>query len=61
YFSCSDNKLTSLEGVPKRVGSGFLCYNSNLTSLKGAPKKVGRDFYCVILVLSVGKSDITLP
>jgi hypothetical protein len=46
YFSCSNNRLTSLKGSPKWVGSDFYCYNNDLTSLKGSPKWVGSDFYC---------------
>jgi hypothetical protein len=45
-FNCSGNKLTSLEGAPKKVGGGFGCYNNALTSLKGAPHEVGGRFYC---------------
>ena len=46
YFSCSGNKLISLEGSPKEVGRGFYCSNNNLTSLEGSPKVVGGDFSC---------------
>jgi hypothetical protein len=46
YFDCSENRLTSLEGAPKRVGTDFLCSNNQLTSLVGAPEWVGRDFDC---------------
>ena len=45
-FSCSGNKLTSLEGAPKEVGGNFDCSRNQLTSLKGAPEKVGGDFSC---------------
>ena len=45
-FSCSWNKLTSLEGVPKEVSGSFYCLYNKLTSLEGAPKKVGGDFSC---------------
>jgi hypothetical protein len=45
-FICSNNKLTSLEGVPKEVNGDFGCYKNNLTSLKGIPGKVNGDFYC---------------
>jgi hypothetical protein len=45
-FNCDDNKLTSLEGAPKKVDGGFNCSDNNLTSLKGAPQEVGRDFHC---------------
>jgi len=46
YFDCSWNKLTSLEGCPKKVGKGFACSYNKLTSLRGCPKEVDTDFYC---------------
>ena len=46
YFDCSDNKLTSLKGAPKKVGGNFLCFGNNLTSLEGAPQEVGGSFLC---------------
>ena len=46
YFDCGYNKLTSLEGAPKKVGGGFYCWNNNLTSLMGSPVKVGGVYYC---------------
>lgn len=46
YFTCSDNRLTSLKGAPEKVGGFFDCYYNRLTSLDGAPKKVSGDFYC---------------
>ena len=46
HFSCSDNRLTSLEGAPRKVGGDFWCENNRLTSLEGAPRKVGGDFDC---------------
>ena len=45
-FYCPNNKLTTLEGAPKKVGGNFSCYNNKLTSLVGAPEKVGGNFYC---------------
>ena len=47
-FSCADcTSLTSLEGVPQKVGENFNCSKCpSLTSLEGAPQKVGGDFYC---------------
>ena len=45
-FYCHDNELTSLEGAPQKVGSGFVCNNNRLTDLKGAPQKVGSGFLC---------------
>lgn len=46
YFSCSDNKLTSLEGGPKWVGDSFYCYKNQLTTLEGGPEYVGGKFFC---------------
>jgi hypothetical protein len=46
YFSCSYNKLTSLEDCPKSVGDDFDCSDNKLTSLEGCPESVGGDFNC---------------
>ena len=46
YFVCDYNKLTSLEGVPIKVGRSFNCSNNQLTSLENAPSEVGGDFDC---------------
>ena len=42
-FSCADcTSLTSLEGVPQKVGWDFWCSNCpSLKSLEDAPKKIG--------------------
>ena len=45
-FSCTNSKLTSLEGAPSHVGRYFDCSNNQLTSLEGAPSHVGGDFGC---------------
>ena len=45
-FSCSNNKLLSLEGSPKIVRGQFTCSHNKLTSLVGAPIKVVDMFYC---------------
>ncbi len=45
-FYCSYNKLTSLEGAPRKVEGNFWCYENKITSLEGAPGKVSGDFYC---------------
>ena len=45
-FYCSNNKLTSLEGVPSVVKGNFYCSHNNLTSLEGAPSVVNGDFAC---------------
>ena len=46
FFSCSSNKLTTLEGAPKSVGENFWCSNNKLTTLEGAPLRVYGDFHC---------------
>jgi YHS domain-containing protein len=46
YFYCSNNHLTSLEGVPKSVGGDFYCHENKLTTLEGCPKRVGGYFFC---------------
>ena len=46
HFSCSDNRLTSLEGAPREVGRSFNCDDNLLTSLEGAPQKVRGGFSC---------------
>ena len=46
YFDCSNNNLTTLEGVPKKVGSNFWCNYNKLTSLEHSPKIVEGDFGC---------------
>lgn len=46
FFDCSGNKLTSLKGCPKEVGSWFDCSNNNLISLEYSPIIVGGDFNC---------------
>lgn len=45
-FSCSGNKLTTLEGCPREVGGNFMCSDNLLTSLEGCPKYIGYDFDC---------------
>jgi len=45
-FTCADNQLTSLEGVPKSVGGDFFCDNNQLTSLEGVPQSIDGHFYC---------------
>jgi hypothetical protein len=45
-FHCSNIKLTSLKGVPQKVGESFFCSHNKLTSLEGAPQNVGEGFYC---------------
>jgi hypothetical protein len=45
-FDCSENKLTSLEGGPIKVGGYFNCSHNQLTSLEGSPREIGKSFYC---------------
>jgi hypothetical protein len=42
-----NKKLTSLNGCPQEINSGFYCSNNKLTSLKGGPQKVGGSFVCI--------------
>jgi len=46
-FSCSFNKLVSLEGASEKVGGSFYCSYNKLVSLEGAPKIVDGDFWCI--------------
>jgi len=46
HFSCSNNKLTSLEGCPKSINGKFFCYLNELTTLEGGPKLVGDNYDC---------------
>ena len=45
-FNCSQNKLVSLKGAPKKVMHNFYCGRNKLFSLEGAPQKVGQVFSC---------------
>ena len=45
-FYCKNNRLTTLEGAPQKVGGHFDCRNNQLTTLEGAPQEVRRDFSC---------------
>ena len=45
-FTCSENKLTSLEGCPQEVGGYFSCIHNKLKDLIGGPQEVGGDYYC---------------
>ena len=40
HFSCSDKKITSLEGAPSSIGDSFYAYNNNLTSLHNIHKQI---------------------
>jgi hypothetical protein len=45
-FVCSNNKLTSLNNLPKYVGKSFYCDDNKLTSLTGIPAYVSGNFVC---------------
>ena len=47
YFHCGMNKLTSLKGCPRWVGSWFICGYNDLTSLEFSPYYVGGYFDCI--------------
>jgi len=44
-FSCSYNKLKTLDASPREVGDDFVCIGNPPISLEGAPLKVGSHFY----------------
>jgi len=46
YFTCLDNKITSLEGSPYWVGEDFSCSGNLLKTLEGGPYYVGGYFSC---------------
>jgi hypothetical protein len=46
FFSCSNNKLTSLEGAPLEISEHFNCYENQLISLQYSPLEVGGTFHC---------------
>jgi len=46
YFTCGQNKLTTLYGFPKKTW-GFSCHSNKITSLEHSPKIVVGDFLCV--------------
>jgi hypothetical protein len=45
-FNCSDNKLKTLEGCPRTVGSYFSCSVNQLKTLEGCPQTINGDFDC---------------
>ena len=45
-FYCMNNKLTSLEGAPRKVNGSFNCNGNLLEDLIGAPDYVGWAFAC---------------
>lgn len=42
-FVCSEKRLTSLKGSPKRVGGRFDCSYNQLICIEGLPKEIGGD------------------
>jgi hypothetical protein len=49
FFSCSGNKLTTLEGCPNYVGGNFACHGNNLTTVEHCSKYVGGYFMSDII------------
>jgi len=49
FFTCSENKLTTLEGCPNYVGGDFNCLDNKLISLEGCPSYIGGDFHSDII------------
>ncbi len=45
YFNCTNNNLTTLEGVPNYIGGNFRCNNNNLTDLEHFPEYVTGHVY----------------
>jgi hypothetical protein len=45
-FTCTHNKLETLEGCPNHITGSFDCTNNNLYSLEHSPKYVGGFFQC---------------
>ena len=57
-FYCYNNKLTSLEGVPKVIEGGFDCSHNNLKDLKGSPREVGENFDCSLNSTQFTENDV---
>lgn len=45
-FSCQNNQLSSLLGVPKCVLGLFACHNNLLHSYQHVPEYIGNSFFC---------------
>ena len=58
YFSCADNKLTSLEGAPSVVNNDFSCSYNNLTSLAGIHKIIKEIHGCADFNGNLIKSNV---
>lgn len=46
FFTCSDNKLTTLKGAPHTVCGSFYCNHNQLTTLEYSPTHVLSDYMC---------------
>jgi hypothetical protein len=45
-FNCKENRLTSLQGCPIKVGGNFRCYSNRITSLESGPEEVSGYYDC---------------
>ncbi len=45
-FFCDENRITSLEGVPRHIKGSFNCGENKLTSLDYGPKRVDGEYFC---------------
>ena len=45
-FNCANNRLTTLDGSPRKVGYIFYCYDNELTSFEGGPNTVLDNYHC---------------
>ena len=45
FFNLYNNRITSLNGCPKKVGNAFSCSSNQLKSLEGCPEKA-KSFFC---------------
>jgi hypothetical protein len=45
-FNMVHKGLTTLAGMPKKIGGYFSCSDNKLTSLEGCPKDINGDFFC---------------
>lgn len=45
-LNCCDNRLTSLEFCPEKVGRSFWCDKNQLVSLEGCPQEICGNFAC---------------
>jgi hypothetical protein len=40
YYKCSNNKLTSLKGMPRTINGDFWCFKNRLTSFEGCARTI---------------------